>query len=75
MGLEFTIKSSDKTIKIWDLETCACIKTLYGHNDVVNCIRAYEDNKLISNSAKTIKLCNMKTGTCIKTLKGHTDDV
>ena len=31
--------SDDKTIKIWDLDTCECFKTLQGHDGEVNTIQ------------------------------------
>ena len=41
--------SYDKTIKIWDLNSHKCFKTLEGHTDWVNNILVYQ-NKLITCS-------------------------
>ena len=69
---ELISASQDKTIKIWNLETCTCIKTLYGHTSGVTCIRLYQYNLLISSSGdQLIKIWNLEDGTCIKTLIGH----
>ncbi|EPS38319.1 hypothetical protein H072_7926 [Dactylellina haptotyla CBS 200.50] len=63
--------SYDRTIKIWDLETTAEIRTLRGHT---NCVRAlqFDETKLISGSMdNTLKVWNWRNGTCINTLRGH----
>ena len=40
----FTIRlvvsgSSDNTIRLWDIECGACLRTLEGHEELVRCIR------------------------------------
>ncbi|EWC46996.1 hypothetical protein DRE_03758 [Drechslerella stenobrocha 248] len=63
--------SYDTTVKIWDLESTAEIRTLKGHT---NCVRAlqFDETKLISGSMdNTLKVWNWRTGTCINTLRGH----
>ncbi len=63
--------SSDKTIKIWDLETGICTQTLQGHRGWVRCL-AIAHGKLISGSAdKTIKIWDLETGACIQTFQAH----
>jgi WD40 repeat protein len=42
--------SVDKTIKIWDIETCECIQTLTGHNDWINDLKELENGNIISES-------------------------
>ena len=66
--------SDDKTIKVWDLNRGACIKTLTGHLDVVFCILLLKNGQLASGSQdRTIKIWNMAIGECVKTFEGHTD--
>ena len=31
--------SSDNTIRLWDIECGACLRTLEGHEELVRCIR------------------------------------
>ena len=53
----------DWSIKIWNLETNDCVKTLEGHSDQVWMLRVYSNEKIISASAdKTIKIWNFDTG-------------
>ena len=66
--------STDKTIKIWDLETKNIQKTLKGHSDWVNSVYFSPDRKMILSGSydKTIKLWNIQNGELIKTYEGHT---
>ncbi|RCH87218.1 hypothetical protein CU098_009182, partial [Rhizopus stolonifer] len=64
--------SFDKTVRVWDLETGACIRTLEGHT---RCVRAlqFDDCKAITGAMdNTLKIWNYQTGQCIRTLEGHT---
>ncbi len=64
--------SDDYMIKIWNLETGECIKTLRGHEDSVTCFEMY-DEKLISGSWDgLIKIWDLKKNECIQNLEGHT---
>ncbi len=52
------ISACDKNkIKIWDLQSGECLKTLNGHSDYVLSVLIYKNNKLISGSEdKTLKI-------------------
>ena len=68
--------SNDETIKIWNLDTITCIKTLIGHNGDITSMQLCRDNQLISSSAdRTIKLWNLETETCVNIFTKHTDAV
>ena len=69
--------SFDGTIKLWDISSGGCLKTLYGHTKEIYCISYnFQSNLLASGSVdKTIKLWNLSTGECIKTLFGHNHNV
>jgi F-box/WD-40 domain protein MET30 len=67
--------SYDTTIKIWDIATEMCIRTLRGHTSGVRSLQ-FDDTKLISGSLdKTIKVWNWRTGECLSTFPGHTEGV
>jgi len=70
--------SYDSSIKIWDIDTGECIRTLKGHVSGVRTLQ-FDDNKLISGSLdKTIKVWNWRTGKCIATWggsNGHAEGV
>ena len=50
-----------------------CLKTLWGHSNMVNSVAYSPDGtKIISSSYdKTIKIWDANTGQCLKTLEGH----
>jgi len=58
--------STDHTIKIWDSETGAQIRTLAGHAREVNCIAFSPDNTLLASGSndfpKPIRIWNVLTG-------------
>ncbi len=69
--------STDKTIKLWNLETGTEIRTLKGHDNFVNSVSFSPDGKTLASGSfdKTIKLWNLETGTEIRTLKGHDNPI
>lgn len=67
--------SYDSTIKIWDIETGECLRTLRGHTSGIRALQ-FDDTKLISGSLdKTLRVWNWRTGECISTFQGHTGGV
>ena len=62
--------SHDKTIKIWDIKTAECLKTLEGHKYSVNSVAISPNGKYIvsGSSDSTIKIWNIKTGENIYTI-------
>ena len=65
------------TIQILDVSTGECLKTLKGHQDMVNgVIFSGEGSQLLSSSFDgTIKYWDLSTGECLKTLTGHQNKV
>lgn len=52
--------SRDATIKIWDLNTGLCVKTLFGHTDYILSLAKLKENSLIASGSAdlTIKIWN-----------------
>jgi WD40 repeat protein len=62
--------SDDSTIKIWNLDTSKCERTLKGHLDCVGSLLLTKNSKLISGSFDaSIKVWDLKTFKCLNTLK------
>ncbi|KAL1893846.1 hypothetical protein Cpir12675_003913 [Ceratocystis pirilliformis] len=62
----------DRDIRVWNLETGACIHTLRGHTSTVRCLKMSDANTAISGSRDTtLRVWNIATGTCTKSLLGH----
>lgn len=69
--------STDKTVKLWNLDTGEEIHTLKGHTDSVMKVSISPDGKILASgsSDRTIKLWNFTTGQEIRTLQGHGDAI
>gem|GEM_PF-2300322 len=63
--------SSDRTIKLWNVETGDLIRTLTGHKQYVACISFSPDGQTLAScsSDSTIKFWNVNTGVEIFTIK------
>lgn len=67
--------SLDNTIKLWDIQTGQCIRTLFGH---IQGVWALDFDKLhiISGSHdKTIRVWDTASGQCLYALEGHYESV
>ncbi|CAK0805171.1 unnamed protein product [Prorocentrum cordatum] len=64
--------SEDNTLKLWELSTGRCLRTLEGHTDEVMCVTAHgKDGALSGSQDKALKLWELSTGRCLRTLTGH----
>ncbi|KAF7729896.1 hypothetical protein EC973_003630 [Apophysomyces ossiformis] len=67
--------SRDKSIKIWDIRTGECRKTLTGHSASVLCLQFDEHHIISGSSDSTIVQWNIETGRIVKRLLGHSESV
>ncbi|MDD3401693.1 MAG: metallophosphoesterase, partial [Eubacteriales bacterium] len=69
--------SLDHTIKIWDIESGQCLRTLEGHTETFTCVACLPDGKRCVSGSKdnTIKIWDIESGQCLCTLEGHTDTI
>jgi WD40 repeat protein len=58
-------------VKLWDINTDQCLKTLRGHTDGVSSVAWSRDGQTLASgsSDETIKLWDVNTGKCLKTLR------
>jgi len=64
--------SMDETLKVWDVLSGNCEKTLTGHSSLVMCVTALGTERCISGSFdETLKVWDVLSGNCEKTLTGH----
>jgi WD40 repeat protein len=65
--------SSDRTVKIWDASSGACLQTLEGHSGMVTSVAfAHDSTRLASGSLdRTVKIWDASSGACLLTLEGH----
>ena len=61
--------SMNKCIKVWNLETKECLRTLEGHTEKINCINVLANGHLISGcDDKLLKVWIPSSGVCLKTI-------
>ena len=67
--------SDDKTLKIWDVTTGTCIRTLHGHEDLIwsFAFSCTGDQIASASDDGTVRIWQVNTGRCIQTLDGHGD--
>ena len=64
------------SIKIWDIKTSECIKTINGHSlPVMDILLKSSDRFITCSWDKTIKMFDLNTYECIRTFTGHEDKV
>ena len=65
------------TAKIWDVETGKVVRTLTGHQDLVNDAAFNDDGSLVVTVSDddTAKIWEVESGEELRTLRGHTDGV
>ena len=65
--------SEDKTARIWNATTGACVRALKGHKySVWSCAFSPDGAQVVTASTdKTAKVWDASTGACVRTLHGH----
>ncbi len=63
--------SLDNTLKVWDVRTGRCIRTLFGHVEGVWSLDVDKLRIVSASHDRTIKIWDRDTGLCQNTLVGH----
>ena len=68
-----SVGGHDKTLRVWDLGSGACLRTLEGHSSYVRGVSVTPDGvRAISASEdKTLRVWDLESGACLRTLEGH----
>ena len=68
--------SADKSIRVWDLQSRACLRTLHGHTGSVRDVVCGKSGSIYSASDdSTIRVWSVATGALVGILTGHSDKV
>jgi hypothetical protein len=64
--------SDDQSVKLWDVRTGQCRKTLRGHTNAVRSVAFSPASAILASGSQdeTIKLWKPQTGRCLSTLRG-----
>ena len=65
--------SGDRSLKLWDISTGACIRTFLGHDHFVRSVAYSPDGKTCLSASwdSTLKLWDISSGSSIMTFTGH----
>ncbi|KAG5804854.1 hypothetical protein H9Q71_010561 [Fusarium xylarioides] len=61
----------DQTIKIWDIATGVCRRTLEDQDSAIYSITFLPDGKGLASASDNIQIWDTKSGLCLQTLEGH----
>ena len=71
--IAFLSGSSDKTARLWSIESGACLRVFAGHADAVTTVRPVDQVTFLTGSDDTtIKVWDAFSTCCIRTYTGHT---
>ncbi len=69
--------SNDNTVRVWDVNTGICLRSLGGHAGGVTAVAIAPDGKhvLSASNESTVRVWDAGTGICLRSLSGHTGGV
>ena len=69
--------SSDKTLRMWDIDTGQCLLTLEGLTESVECVSVTPDGKraVVGSDYQTMWLWDLENRVCLRPLYGHKGQV
>ena len=72
----FVFFQFDESVRIWDVKTGKCLKTLPAHSDPVSAVDFNRDGALIVSSSYDglCRIWDTASGQCLKTLIGKEND-
>ncbi|MBN1139102.1 MAG: hypothetical protein JXM73_21155 [Anaerolineae bacterium] len=74
-GQRVVTGSSDKTLRVWNLETGEMLRVLRGHQGkVCGVVTTPDGTRAVSASTDgTLRVWDLETGQCVRLLEGHSD--
>ena len=74
-GSRIASGSWDKSVRVWDAESGACVATLEGHSAVVTSVAFSPDGRRIASGSldKSVRVWDINLKKCVATVNGHKD--
>ncbi|KAK4985301.1 hypothetical protein LTR50_006052 [Elasticomyces elasticus] len=70
---EIVSASGDRTVKVWDIKSGDCTRTLIGHSKGIACVQ-YDGRRVVSGSSdNTVRIFDVATGAEVAWMLGHTN--
>ncbi|AFZ28390.1 WD40 repeat-containing protein (plasmid) [Cylindrospermum stagnale PCC 7417] len=65
----------NQTMKLWDLHTGQCLRTVEGYSNWILSVAFSPDGQILASSSEDqqVRLWDVNTGQCLQTLQGHTN--
>ncbi len=69
--------SDDRTLRLWDPDSGACLRTLEGHSGSVTALAVDPQGRWLCSGSddRTLRLWDPDSGACLRTLEGHSGPV
>ena len=76
-GRQVVSGGRDHTLRVWDLASGECLRTLEGHKGSVQAVAISPDGRYVVSGSwdKTLRVWDLASGKCVHTLEGHTGRV
>lgn len=72
LGGNIVSASGDRSVKVWNVRTGACIRTFSGHSKGIACVQ-FDGRRIVSGSSdETVRIFDQATGAEVACLQGHT---
>jgi F-box and WD-40 domain protein 1/11 len=73
LGENIVSASGDRSVKVWNVRTGACIRTFSGHSKGIACVQ-FDGRRIVSGSSdETVRIFDRKTGAEVACLHGHSN--
>jgi WD40 repeat protein len=71
------VSGGDDKLRVWDLETGACLRTLNGHTEIVRSVSVTHDGRRAVSGSEdnTLRVWDLESGACLHILESHSSSV
>ncbi|XP_070181266.1 F-box/WD repeat-containing protein 7-like [Littorina saxatilis] len=70
-GYTLVSGSNDKQLKVWDIRSCECMRTMRGHTDTVSAVKLKGQYVITGCGDSGVRVFDLKTGKVCFSFQGH----